>query len=151
MGLFAAAIAVGAVPAGLLGARLGRKRTMLIGFVTCATAGAMNTLIHTVPPLCITQVVAGFSFALILANALPLVLDHAPPLRDGVYSGLYYLATQAAEIMGPILAGYVLDLAGNARALFVYTPVALLLAFAFMLRVRRSSAGTAATPVETGG
>jgi MFS family permease len=141
MGLFALAMALGAVPAGLLAARMGRRRTMLIGFVVCAAGMAANTMIHSVPPLCVTQVISGFSFALILVNALPLVLDHAPPLRDGAYSGLYYLATQSAEITGPILAGNVLHLADNARALFVYTPVTLLLAFAFMLWVRRSGAG----------
>jgi MFS-type transporter involved in bile tolerance (Atg22 family) len=69
-------------------------------------------------------------------NALPLVLDHAPPARDGAYSGLYYLATQAAEVAGPILAGNVLHLADDARALFLYTPAALLVALAFMLGVR---------------
>ena len=137
MGLYAASMALGAVPAGLLGARLGRRRAMLLGFLLYAAGTTANTMIHSIPPLCATQVLTGFSLALILVNALPLVLDHAPPLRDGAYSGLYYLATQAAEIAGPILAGSVLHHAGNARALFVYAPVAMLLAFAFMLRVTR--------------
>ena len=38
-------------------------------------------------------------------NALPLVLDYAPPHREGAYTGLFFLAMQLAEILGPILSG----------------------------------------------
>jgi maltose/moltooligosaccharide transporter len=136
MGVYAASLALGAFPAGLLGARLGRARAMQVGFLIYGAATLANTVISTIPPLVVTQVIAGFCLSLILVNALPLVLDHAPAFRDGAYSGLYYLATQSAEIGGPILAGSVLHQAGNTRALFVYTPVAMLLAFVFALRVR---------------
>jgi MFS family permease len=140
MGLFAMGLLVGALPAGLLGARWGRRRVMQGGLLLCASSLSTNSLIDSVPPLAVAQVVSGASLALVMVNALPLVLDHAPPLRDGVYSGLFYLATQLAEILGPILSGSVLHRVGNARALFVISPLMLLLACACLRGVRRGGA-----------
>lgn len=137
MGLFAMGLLVGSVPAGLLGARWGRRRVMRGGLLLCASSLATNTVIDSVPPLAVAQVVSGMSLALVLVNALPLLLDHAPPGRDGVYSGLFYLATQLSEILGPILSGSLLHQVGNARALFVFSPLMLLLACACLRSVRR--------------
>ena len=139
MGLFALAMLVGSMPAGLLGARLGRRRMMQAGLLLGTGAMAANTLVHTVALLCVAQALGGLSLAFILVNALPLVLDYAPPHREGAYTGLFFLAMQLAEILGPILSGSVLHLSGNARVLFIFAPAALLLSFACLLGVRRGS------------
>jgi MFS-type transporter involved in bile tolerance (Atg22 family) len=83
-----------------------------------------------------------------------MVLDSAPTgqiERLGVYTGLYYLASQSAEVVGPVLVGAFLDATGrDYRLMFVYTPLALLVAIALMLRVRRGEAYTLRMKDESG-
>jgi maltose/moltooligosaccharide transporter len=138
MAVFPIAMLVGAVPAGFLGARLGRRRVILMGVLLFGGLMAWPYTIQTIPPLLLALALNGLAFSLILVNALPLVLDYAPPFRDGAYAGLFFIATQSAEIAGPVLAGQALHLTGEPRALFIYIPCTLILAFILMLGVRRS-------------
>jgi MFS-type transporter involved in bile tolerance (Atg22 family) len=72
------------------------------------------------------------------------------PDRGGSQAGLFFLASQAASIIGPVLAGGVLDLAGrNYRALFLYIPLTMLGGWLWMLRVRRGEAARTDRFVET--
>ncbi len=141
---FALAIVVFALPAGLIGARIGRKRAMVAGLLTFMAATTPMALITQ--PVLIRALLglSGIGWSLIVVNALPMVLDSAPPERlerIGTYTGLYFLATQSAEVVGPVLAGSFLDLAGrDYRLLFVYTTVVALAALAVLARVRRGEA-----------
>jgi MFS family permease len=89
-------------------------------------------------------VLAGAGWSLIVVNALPMVLDCAP--RDGVervgaYTGIYFIATQTAEVLGPTLLGTLLDATGrNFRFIFAYAATALLIGALLMLRVRLGEA-----------
>ncbi len=141
---FALAIVLCSLPAGWLGARLGRKRTLLLGTALfglslAGVAWPLNLLM--VQALLVT---AGAGWALIVINALPMVLDSAPSGRAervGAYTGIYYLATQSAEVIGPILVGGILDLAGrDYRAMFVYALAVLALALLLAARVRGGEA-----------
>jgi MFS family permease len=138
---FALAVLVGALPAGLIGARFGRRRSILTGLVLLAALLAWQFTLYSVPLVRLVLVLSGLAWSLILVNALPMILDCAPPARDGAYTGLYYLASQASAVVGPLLAGTVLDLAGNNyRVLFLYNPCALAAAFVLMRGVRRGEA-----------
>lgn len=139
LALFALTVTVFAVPAGLLGTRVGGKpaiRAGLVLFVVATIPMAIRTSLLEIGAL---LVVAGAGWALIVVNALPLVLDHAPRGQSeqvGAATGMYFLATQAAEVLGPLLAGRWLDLSGrDYRFIFAYTAIAVVAAVMMLERV----------------
>ncbi|HJZ49476.1 MAG TPA: MFS transporter, partial [Roseiflexaceae bacterium] len=141
---FALAIVVFALPTGLISARIGRRRATLGGVLTLAAALAMIGLATDLAMIRGLLILAGAGWALITVNALPMVLDSAPPDRleqIGIYTGIYFLATQSAEVIGPVLVGGFLDLTGrNYRFIFAYTLIVLAAALAMLLVVRRGEA-----------
>ncbi|HMQ34786.1 MAG TPA: MFS transporter [Chloroflexaceae bacterium] len=141
---FSLSIVVFALPAGLLTGRLGRRRAVALGAALMGTAlvaiGLSSSLALIRPML----VVAGAGWSLIVVNALPMVLDSAP--RDGVerigaYTGIYFIATQTAEVLGPTLLGTLLDLTGrDFRLIFAYAAGALLVGALLLIPVRLGEA-----------
>ena len=70
-------------------------------------------------------------------NSLPMVYDLGGEERIGALTGLYYFASSAAAITGPIVGGSLIDLAGkNYAILWLFSAVFMALAVGFMLRVR---------------
>jgi MFS family permease len=141
---FSLSVVAFALPSGLLTARLGRRRAVVSG---AALMGGALVIIGLSSELLVIRpllVLAGAGWSLIVVNALPMVLDCAPQdgvERIGAYTGIYFIATQAAEVLGPILLGSLLDLAGrNFRLIFAFAATALLLGALLMLRVRRGEA-----------
>jgi maltose/moltooligosaccharide transporter len=138
---FALTIVVLALPAGLAGARFGRRNAMFVGAIIMSVALAGIGLSANLLIIRMLLVLAGAGWALIGVNALPMVLDCAPPMsieRAGVYTGIYFIATQAADVLGPTLVGLLIDLGGgNYRLMFAYVIVALVVAGILLLRVRR--------------
>jgi len=61
----------------------------------------------------------------------------------GIYTGMYYLASQLAAIVGPTLNGYIVEWGGNDyNLIFLATPAFFLLAILCMLGVTRGEAKT---------
>lgn len=126
--MFAAALVVfliSAIPAGEIGSRFGRRNSMILG---CALFGGILFSVYTIPGLTLNGWLlglGGFAWALVTVNGLPMVVDSAEDSRlIGTYTGLFYLATQAASIASPILTGLVIDWMGrDYNALFIVTPV----------------------------
>jgi maltose/moltooligosaccharide transporter len=76
-----------------------------------------------------------------IVNSLPMVIDCAPRGRIGTYTGLYYVATQSASIIGPYAAGWIVQLSGNSyRIIYPYAGCALVLAGLSMVGVSRGEA-----------
>lgn len=94
-------------------------------------------------------VLGGIGWALIIVNSLPMVIDSAVlehAEQVGTYTGLYFLASQAAEVIGPVLAGTFIDLTGrNYRLIFAYAVVLVMIALFLMSKVRRGE-GRVAQP-----
>ena len=142
LAFFALAVLVGSIPAGLLGALLGRRTCIRVGIVLFGVFISLGYGIETQGLLRVALLLAGLSWSLIGVNALPLVLDFAPPERDGAYTGLYFLAYSCAAVVGPVLTGQALTLAGNNyRLIFLYAPAMVAVAFALMGGVHRPESG----------
>jgi maltose/moltooligosaccharide transporter len=138
---FSLSIVIFAIPSGLIGAKLGRKRTITIGLVGFAIMLAWGYVLNSVAYAPIMLAIAGVTWSLILVNSLPMVVDMAPPGRLGSYTGMYYLSSQLSAIVGPVLVGWIIALAGNNyRVGFLYAPITLLIALPFLLMVRRGEA-----------
>jgi maltose/moltooligosaccharide transporter len=87
---------------------------------------------------------AGFFWALINVNSLPMVYDVGGDARIGAFTGMYYFASSLAAIAGPQVVGVLIDVTGGSyRIMFVFSALFMLLAGAFMLRVKEKKAAPA--------
>ncbi len=75
---------------------------------------------------------------LINVNSLAMAVDIAPQTELGTYTGLYYFFSTAAAVIGPNIAGFMIEaLGGDYGVLFLIAPLTLVCAFLFMFGVRR--------------
>ena len=134
-----------AVPAGFIGTRWGRERTIrtgLIGLVVVSLLGFF--FINGSVTFIITLLFAGAFWAMINVNSLPLVFDYGDEKQIGAYTGLYYFSSQLASVLGPTLLGIVVDALGDQyRWLWLFATVFMAVALAMMLRVKQSEPQTA--------
>jgi Na+/melibiose symporter and related transporters len=141
-----------AVPAGYLGTRWGRERTIRIGLIGIAVSALLGFfLIRDGITLVVTLLFAGAFWAMINVNSLPLVYDHGDEKQIGAYTGLYYFSSQLASVLGPTLLGIVVGFLGNQyRWLWLFAAVFMAIAFVVMLSVRRGGAAIMRSTVSTG-
>ena len=91
----------------------------------------------------IILMIAGLSWALININSLPMVVDMTDDVHIGTFTGLYYMASTLAAILGPNLNGWIVQLSNNNYSLMMlFSPIFMLLAFIMMAGVKRGEAKT---------
>jgi len=128
---------LGALPAGVIGVRIGRRNAILIGFATmaaCMLALDRVTQMNQVIPL---LALASASWALPTVNAYPLFVEPVPPQRRGVLAALYLLCAALGGAIGDPLNGRLFDLFNGYRAMFLLMALYTALAFIAVLFVRR--------------
>jgi Na+/melibiose symporter-like transporter len=145
-----------ALPAGYIGGKFGRKRTIMAGIFIMGSAILMMyilppealTVLYTKLPVIgnfysvsIILMIAGLSWALININSLPMVVDMTDDVHIGTFTGLYYMASTLAAILGPNLNGWIVQLSNNNYSLMMlFSPIFMLMAFIMMAGVRRGEA-----------
>jgi maltose/moltooligosaccharide transporter len=145
-----------ALPAGFIGARVGRRLTILTGIIllsACMLAMyflspailtiplAKLPVLGVVPVIGLILMVAGAAWASINVNSLPMVVDMTDNLHLGTYTGLYYLFSTLAAIAGPNLNGWIIQFSGNNFNLMMITgPIFMAVAAFMMLGVRKGEA-----------
>lgn len=148
MTIFAVSVAIGAVPAGIIGRKLGRKRAINLGlglFIAAFIAyiivfnatGSPNVAIKFVYG---ALIIGGFANMLITVNTLPLVLEIGGVEKVGTFTGYYYTATFSAQIATPIVYGIVRMFTGTYGSLFYYCPICFVLSFLCILFVKHGEA-----------
>ncbi len=125
---FAVATVAVAIPAGKLGQKIGRKKTVIIGFISALIVFALYFIIRQNWMLYIAIICGGGIMALITINTLPLVLEIGGSEKIGTYTGYYYTATFSASVVGPVLCGSIFDLSSTYWSLFLYCPLCFLFA-----------------------
>jgi MFS family permease len=149
-----------AIPAGSIGAKIGRRTTIVIGILLMSavilclffTPAAVLTrhvaqmpVLGEIPVIGLFLMVAGASWALININSLPMVVDMTVPARVGTFTGLYYLFSTFSAIVGPNLNGWIIQLTGsNYNNIMIVAPFFLIVAMIMMLGVHRGEAQQAA-------
>jgi maltose/moltooligosaccharide transporter len=130
--LFAGSFLLFALPSGLIGARIGRKKTITIGLTALVILfGLGYLLIQDQLTLGIILLLGGFSWAMVNVNSLPLVYDYGDEEKIGAYTGLYYFSSQSAAVLGPVLSGAIVESLGSQyRWLWVFSAV--FMAFAWL-------------------
>lgn len=124
------------IPIGALASRIGRKKTILIGVALLAfcffCAGLYDTYHFTMN---IFFGIIGFAWAAINVNSLPMVVSIASAGDVGKYTGYYYTFSMAAQVITPILSGFLLEHISY-RTLFPYAVIFAFLAFCTMSMVK---------------
>lgn len=127
-----------ALPAGLLGTRFGRRLVIMAGLSGLTVFLLVSYfLIQGDTTFILMLVVLGIFWALVNVNSLPLVYDYGDERKIGAYTGLYYFSSQTAAVLGPTLAGVLVDTLDNQyRWLFAFSTVFMALAWVAMTQVR---------------
>ncbi len=127
-----------ALPAGLLGTSLGRRKVIMVGLIGLAVLfGVAFFLIQGAATFVVVLVVAGLFWAMVNVNSLPLVYDFGDERQIGAFTGLYYFSSQLAAVLGPTLGGIVVDVMGDQyRWMFPFSAIFMALALVVILRIR---------------
>jgi len=136
LSIFSLTFLVFAVPAGFIGAKIGRRKAILIGLAGIIIL--FFPLIFTTN-IWVTRVClffGGFSWAFVNINSLPMVVRLSGDSKVGTYIGYYYFFSFASQIVSPILFGFIRDMVGHYKVLFLYACIAFALAIITLFFVR---------------
>lgn len=136
LGIFSVTFLLFSIPAGFIGSKIGRRKTILIGLagVSCLFIAMLFT--GDIWALRVLLFFGGGFWACVNINSLPMVVELANWNNIGKYTGYYYFFSFGASIISPILFGQIRDMVGNYDVLFIYAPIAFILAFICMLFVK---------------
>ncbi len=129
------------IPSGIIASKIGRKKSILIGtmaFGTCFVAAYFITTAtkdSAIIPMYIDFFIVGVSWALINVNSLPMTVEMCNGADTGKFTGYYYAASMSAQVVTPVLAGFLLRTFGY-RILFPYAALFAFLSFTTMLFVK---------------
>jgi len=138
------------IPAGFIGEKLGRRRTIFIGILIFGIDMMMGYFATTSTQIGIVLGISGIGWALINVNTLPMVIDTSTNRKLlGTYIGLYYLASQIGAAVAPVMMGSIIDLFGsNYRTIFLTGPAFFVLGLIAMTFVTRGEAHNKPIEVE---
>ncbi|WP_048149028.1 SLC45 family MFS transporter [Palaeococcus ferrophilus] len=149
MGVVSLSFMLFAIPAGLIGGRIGRKKTITTGLVMVSAVMLLAYLLgeaskpgssSLTDPVVLKFMVlfffGGVGWALVNVNSLPMVVDMTTEEKLGGYTGLYYFFSQAANLVAPPLAGAFLDVIGY-KTLLPFAVTFFILSAVTMQFVRR--------------
>jgi MFS family permease len=145
-----------ALVAGFVGSRIGRRVTISMGLILMAglvlgmlvlpvsfLAGVITKapVLGNIRGISLLLMPAGIAWAFININSLPMVVDLTTSARIGTFTGLYYLFSTLAAILGPNLNGILIQASGNNyNAIMLVSPAFLMIALVLMLGVKRGEA-----------
>ena len=127
------------IPIGALASKIGRKKTIMGGIVLLAVCFALGYVLTTTYSsinviMFIVFALVGLAWAAINVNSLPMVVEMCKGSDIGKFTGYYYTASMAAQIVTPILAGTLMRNVSY-KILFPYAAVFVALSFLTMTRV----------------
>ena len=142
-GVSMAVSAIAFIPVGYMAVKLGRRKTIMIGFalavvsfilICFAVAPNDKAIIPTVL-FALFYLIAGFGLIIANVNTFPMVTELSTAETVGQYTGYYYMATMSAQAITPALGGAIMD-AGQDKYLFLYSAICVVIAIVLMLFVK---------------
>ena len=137
-----AAAIISYLPAGMVASRIGRKKTILSGVVMLTAAFTAAGFMRSSSPTWLMNIffaLAGIAWATINVNSFPMVVEMCSGADIGKYTGFYYTASMTAQIVTPMLSGFLMDQMGM-TVLFPYASIFVALAFVTMSLVKHGDA-----------
>ncbi len=132
-----AAAIVAYLPVGVISSKVGRKKAIQAGVIMLLAAFTVAGFLHAESPTLLMNAMfalAGIGWATINVNSFPMVVELSSGGNVGKYTGFYYTASMAAQVVTPMLSGLLMDKWGM-RVLFPYAAVFVALSFVTMLFV----------------
>ena len=134
-----AAAVIAYIPVGMIASKIGRRKTILCGIAMLATAFFIGNFISFDSPELVMYpvfILAGIGWATINVNSFPMVVELAKGGEVGKYTGYYYTASMAAQIVAPILSGALYDAFGMRSMFFSFGTFFVVLSFVTMFFVK---------------
>ena len=134
-----AAAIVSYIPVGIIASKIGRRKTILAGVLLLASAFLIGHFITPSTPELVMYpvfILAGIGWATINVNSFPMVVELAKGGDIGKYTGYYYTASMAAQIVAPILSGFLYDLIGMRTVFFLFGAIFVMFSFVTMFFVK---------------
>ena len=133
-----AAAIISYLPVGIVASKVGRKKTILAGVVMLGVSFGVAAFLRSESPTMLMNLMfalAGIGWATINVNSFPMVVELCSGADVGKYTGFYYTASMAAQVVTPMFSGFLMDHMGM-TVLFPYATIFVALAFVTMLFVR---------------
>lgn len=117
------------IPVGLLASRFGRKRVIQAGIIVLAACFAAAGLFSTFhASVYVMFALVGASWAMINVNSYPMVVEISKSGDIGKFTGYYYTFSMAAQIITPIVSGWLLEHVGY-QTLMPYAAIMVAISF----------------------
>lgn len=124
------------IPIGSISAKIGRKKTIMGGVLLMAACyGAAIFAREYHPIVNVAFALIGVAWAAINVNSYPMIVAMSSGSDVGKFTGTYYTFSMAAQILTPILSGFLLEKVSY-NTLFPYALFFSLMAFLTMTQVR---------------
>lgn len=128
------------IPIGTVASRIGRRKTIRFGTLLLSGSFLAAFLLTMAlegfsPVLFLLFLLVGLAWASINVNSLPMVVEMCKGSEVGKFTGLYYTFSMSAQIITPIVAGWLLRNVSY-RALFPYAAFFVFASFLTMGFVR---------------
>jgi maltose/moltooligosaccharide transporter len=127
---------VGAIPAGYLADRRGKKPVLAVGMVAFALIALIGSQVQTVPQALVVMAFIGLANGVWTALNVPLLVDLVIPERAAEMTGLGSGVWSLAQPIGAVIAGILIGNFDSYRASFVGAGVLVFIAFLLLLTVR---------------
>ena len=98
------------IPVGQIASKIGRKKTILGGVILLAVCFALGYVLTTAYQsinviMFVVFALVGLAWAAINVNSLPMVVEMCRDSDIGKFTGYYYTASMAAQVVTPVVAG----------------------------------------------
>ena len=128
------------IPVGAVASKFGRRKTIKFGALLLASSFFMAFILTLIFDkfnvlLLVLFFLVGLSWAAINVNSLPMVVEMCSGSKVGRFTGLYYTFSMSAQIVTPILAGFIIENISH-QALFPYAAIAVAVSFITMCFVK---------------
>ena len=128
------------IPIGNIASKIGRKKTIMMGIILLASMFMVGYFLTSIYSsinvvMYISFALVGLAWAAINVNSLPMVVEMCKGSDIGKFTGYYYTASMAAQIITPVFAGTLMRLISY-KVLFIYAAIFVLLSFITMTQVK---------------
>ena len=124
------------IPIGNISAKIGRKKTLMGGVLLMAACYGGAIFAREYHPIVnVAFALIGVAWAAINVNSYPMIVAMSSGSDVGKFTGTYYTFSMAAQILTPVLSGFLLENVSY-NTLFPYALFFSLMAFLTMTQVR---------------
>ena len=127
---------VGAIPAGYLADRIGKKPVLAGGMLGFAAVALIGSQVQTVTAALVVMAFIGLANGVWTALNVPLLVDLVIPERAAEMTGLGSGVWSLSQPIGAVIAGVLIGGFGSYRASFIGAGVLVFVAFLLVLTVR---------------